>query len=342
MIRKVGISLIVIIGCGGITSALAQEKETKPRVTIERERIAEGPERRIHVQGAPERVVIERHMQGPEGHPPPGDYIFLATEMSFGGPVVKGAPYSAQAVTESTQSLIDGNRIINRSTASVYRDSEGRTRREQTLKSMGPFARRGEPHQTIFISDPVAGTSYTLVPSAKIARKMPPLRLKMKSKAPKGEPGTPGIKQEVKPGDFEVHIGSDELIEKKVTEVGVSMGWIDARNENARTEDLGKQNIEGVEAEGKRTTVTIPAGEIGNERAIEIVSERWYSPELQAIVMTRHSDPRFGENTYRLTNISRGEQARSLFEVPGDYTIKEAGVAPEGIRMRKPAPPPEQ
>ncbi|HYP02228.1 MAG TPA: hypothetical protein VER76_18700, partial [Pyrinomonadaceae bacterium] len=50
---------------------------------------------------------------------------------------------------------------------------------------------------------------------------------------------------------------------------------------------------------------------------------RWYSPELQTVVMTRHSDPRFGETSYRLTNINRGEPARTLFEVPSDYTVKE-------------------
>ena len=95
-------------------------------------------------------------------------------------------------------------------------------------------------------------------------------------------------------------------------------------------EQLGKQNIEGVEAEGTRTTVTIAAGEIGNERPIEIVSERWYSPELQLVVMTRHSDPRTGETTYKLTNINRSEPAKSLFEVPSDYTVKEGpGIGPK-------------
>jgi hypothetical protein len=101
-------------------------------------------------------------------------------------------------------------------------------------------------------------------------------------------------------------------------------------NANEVKEELGKQNIEGVEAEGTRTTVTIPAGEIGNERAIEIVSERWYSPELQLVVMTRHSDPRSGETTYKLTNINRSEPAKSLFEVPADYTIKEGPTSAKG------------
>jgi hypothetical protein len=59
------------------------------------------------------------------------------------------------------------------------------------------------------------------------------------------------------------------------------------------------------------------------------VFETWYSPELQTVVMSKHSDPRMGENTFRLTNLNRNEQPRSLFEVPPDYTIQEGGPSPE-------------
>ena len=308
----------------------AQERQAEhDRLIVERERSLQGPEGQ-----PPDRIFIERGLQGPGGPmppPPPGDFIFLATEMSFGGKLVKGAPYSAEAVTESSQTLSDGNRIVNKSTAAIYRDSEGRTRREQTFKAIGPLAKGGEPHQTVFISDPVAGTSYTLDPNSRVARKMPSMRFKVS--APHGK-ATSGVRVEGE--KFEVAIEADKLMQRKVTEAGVSVGWISARNGNARTEELGTQIIEGVQAEGKRTIVTIPAGEIGNERPIEIVSERWYSSELQTIVMTRHTDPRFGESSYRLTNIIRTEPARDLFEVPGDYTVKEAPMKP-AIRVRKPA-----
>ena len=96
---------------------------------------------------------------------------------------------------------------------------------------------------------------------------------------------------------------------------------------NSNTESLGKQTIEGVEAEGKRTTVTIPAGAVGNERPIEMVTETWYSPELQTTIMSKRSDPRTGETTFRLTNIRRGEPDASLFQVPSDYTVKEGGFS---------------
>jgi hypothetical protein len=88
-----------------------------------------------------------------------------------------------------------------------------------------------------------------------------------------------------------------------------------------REELLGSQYIEGVNAEGTRQVTTIPAGAIGNERAIEIVSERWYAAELQTVVLSRHTDPRFGETVYWLTNIDRAEPAANLFEVPPGYTV---------------------
>ncbi len=96
---------------------------------------------------------------------------------------------------------------------------------------------------------------------------------------------------------------------------------------NSNTESLGKQTIEGVEAEGKRITTTMPAGAIGNERPIEMVTETWYSPELQTTIMSKRSDPRTGETTFRLTNIRRAEPEASLFQVPSDYTIKEGGFS---------------
>jgi hypothetical protein len=107
-----------------------------------------------------------------------------------------------------------------------------------------------------------------------------------------------------------------------------------AKPAEQKTETLGRQFIEGVEAEGTRTISVIPAGQIGNERAIEIVSEKWYSPELQVNVMTRHADPRFGETVYRLRNVQRAEPDPSLFQVPSDYKIEE-GPACDRIVIKK-------
>ena len=123
-------------------------------------------------------------MQGPEGTPlpvPHGDFVFIATE-GFGGKVVKNAPYSAESVTETVQTLADGNRIVNKITSQVYRDSEGRTRREQTLKGLGSIGSGEEPLQTIFINDPVAGVTYSLDTRTKIAHKSVPFKFEFTGK----------------------------------------------------------------------------------------------------------------------------------------------------------------
>ena len=309
-------------------------------------------------QPATEGLVIkQRIIQGPEGAPPPPDanFVFMASE-SFGGKTVKGAPYSAEAVTESIQTLADGNRIVNRIMSSVYRDSEGRTRRDQSLKGLGIFggAAGEEPIQTIFINDPVAGVTYTLDSRSRIAHKSVPFTFEFSRK--------PGETIEGHRFEFKVAPGAaagasgNVIMAAPMGAPGVRVPHPEVGPEGAATfvfrskpghsnevkEQLGKQNIEGVEAEGTRTTVTIPAGEIGNERAIEIVSERWYSPELQLVVMTRHSDPRFGETTYKLTNVNRAEPAKSLFEVPSGYTVKEGpqfAPALGPLRTRRPGHP---
>jgi len=285
-------------------------------------------------------IVFEREVIGGPGMRVPATpglpmgedtVVFVSSEMSFDGRVVKGAPYSAQAVTESTRSLGDGNRIKHKNSASVYRDSEGRTRRDQELGAVGPWAMTGDPQQTVFINDPVAGVNYVLDPRTRTARKMPPFRVSLPT------------------GSASITItGSATKFRKKEGEVFTAVApppampggspnefyRTSADPRDRKTESLGKQVVEGVEAEGTRTTMTIPAGEIGNEQPIQIVWEKWYSPELQTVVMSRHSDPLVGETIYRLTNISRGEQARSLFEVPADYTVKEMPT-PTRILRRK-------
>jgi hypothetical protein len=252
-----------------------------------------------------------------------GNFGWIASEMSFGGKPVKGAPYAAEAVTESTQTLADGNRIQRKSSASVYRDSEGRTRREQTLTAIGPWAASGEAPQTIFIDDSVAGVHYILNPKERTARKI---------SIPSGK------------GTFTAAVAAAGpaqamRLERRIAGPGETIGFPPSGTwENAlpkpETEALGKRVIEGVEAEGTRTIMTIPAGQVGNELPIQVVSESWFSAELQAVVMSKHTDPRMGETVYRLTGINRAEQPRSLFEVPVDYKIEEGGPVIQRFRRR--------
>jgi hypothetical protein len=188
----------------------------------------------------------------------------------------KGAPFRAQSIHEHVETLGDGNRIARTTTTSVWRDSEGRTRREM------------DGHA--FIDDPVAGTGYVLDAETKTAMRRPPFPSRRPADAP--APSREASPARDKPG-----------AEESVA--------------------LGTRTIEGLDAVGTRNTLTIPAGRIGNERPILVVSERWYAPELQAVVVSSHNDPRSGRDTLRLTGITRGEPDKSLFEVPEGYTVRQ-------------------
>ncbi len=257
-------------------------------------------------------------------------FEFISSEMGVAGKVVKGAPYSADAVTETTQKLGDGNRISRKNSTALYRDKEGRTRREITFNGIGPWASSADvPGKIVFIHDPVAGVSYSLNEKDKTARKTEgnTMFFSVASDAPGPVPPAGETRR------FERQIMSEKIISTTATHTGGAGGRVaasghvagirvpDPNMKNAKTESLGKRNIEGIQAEGTRTTWTIAAGEIGNDLPIEIVSERWYSPELQSVVMTRQSDPRMGETIYKLTNLRRGDPSPQMFEVPSDYKI---------------------
>ena len=253
--------------------------------------------------------------------PPPGSFFFISSLMEMGDKVVKGAPYAAEAVTERLQALSDGNRISHKNTSQVFRDAEGRVRREQTFGMIGNWVSADRPEKTIFINDPVSGTHYVLDPENQTATKMK-VEKKEFEKGVKVEDGGPASVE-----DEDVFFAPAPGPEFRQT------FRYKNNSENTRTESLGKQTMEGIEVEGSRRITTIPEGDIGNERPIEMVTEKWYSPELKVYVMTKHTDPRFGETTYRLTNIRRGDHDPSLFQVPTGYKVTE-GESPR-IKIRK-------
>jgi len=255
------------------------------------------------------------------------NFVFISGQMFNSNPV-KGQPYSAEAVNETTQTLADGNKIVNRSSSTIYRDSDGRERREESITKLGLLNASDAAAKVVFISDPVAKVSYTLHSKEKTAERMPAVM------SAAGE----------KFGYSVQTFAAGRTIETR--DVGPGPGPLEARlllderstksdGRNAKVEQLGTQVIEGIAAEGTRTTTTIPVGQIGNERDINIVSERWYSQELGVLVMSKRSDPRTGEMVYRLTNVNRSEPPHSLFEVPADYTVFDAGSPKTRIRREE-------
>lgn len=225
------------------------------------------------------------------------------------GGAVTGAPYSAEQVTEHVQTLADGTRITQPAqTTKFYRDSAGRTRTERSFPlPPGTLGKAVNVPSFIEISDPVAGTRYTLETQSHTAHQMsmaivpPP--------PPAKANGAPAARTvQLLPAPLPAH------------PFAVSQEQDAPRFSR---ESLGTQTIEGVLAEGSRTTVTYPVGAVGNDRPLVTTSETWTSPELRMVVLSRNSDPRNGDTTTRLTNISRAEPDASLFTVPSDFEIIE-------------------
>ena len=247
-------------------------------------------------------------------------------EYRFGGKPVKGAPFSAQVVIENTQTLANGVRIAHNASGMLYRDGEGRMRREQP--------RDGAP-EIAMIDDPVAGAFYRLhlfdhtvskitfkqFTTDLVDKKVKEEIVKAKEDAARSKASSNDAPKIVTwTTDSNGQIITENIVGLKAEMLEKQRAEDKMLGRERKTESLGTQMFDGVEAEGTRTTITIPAGKEGNDRAFDIVSEKWYSPALQVVVMTKHSDPRVGDNVYRLANISLGEPSRSLFTVPSDFT----------------------
>jgi hypothetical protein len=264
-----------------------------------------------------------------------------------------GAPYSAETSTEGVQALADGNRIVRKTTGRVYRDGEGRTRREQDgqyVSNVREANRVSFVRMTgVAIVDPVGGFSYSLNPVEKIAwrtpigasaaimekvdaAKMEQMRAELEKRAARAAGATDQPSIDAKTIE-------EKMVEEKRAAAGgggrggaFGPAGAEVRMRAGATAfavtpgPLERRTLEGVAVEGRKTTTVIPAGQVGNEQPLTIVSEEWRSPELNVLVLTRHSDPRTGESTYRLTNIIRAEPDRSLFMVPPDYEIRDTGV----------------
>jgi hypothetical protein len=265
---------------------------------------------------APQRVVITQH-----AGPGPVAIGAAAFGTALGAPA-QGEPYSATITNESVQTLADGNRIVQSTSGTIARDSQGRTRQDMNLPSIGNLSATNAPHLVV-IQDPVAQTSYTLDLTDRTAQKMP-----MPPMPPLPPPGS----QAPPPGGDVFYLQSGNIATASgqlpppmppLPPInGPKVLMTDVQGQ-ATTEDLGSQTMEGVFVKGVRTTRTIPAGQIGNEKPISIMTEVWTSPDLKTVVYSKRSDPRMGEQTFRLTSITRSEPDASLFTVPPDFKIVE-------------------
>ena len=237
--------------------------------------------------------------------------------------VVKGKPYWADTSTETVQTLADGNRIAHHTVSKFYRDSEGRTRREETFGNVDP--EHPSPHEVkVFIDDPVSGTALVLDPGSKTLEKLQRTRNLgdvQRDDADGAQIMLKSVKDsetngQAAPGKVFFHIQDQHSSGPNDV-----MLMIADENRNIVKEDLGTRNIEGVDCTGTRQTSTIPAGAVGNDKPISIVTETWFSEAIGAVVESISDDPRYGKTTYQLTNLQLSEPPRSLFEPPANFKI---------------------
>jgi hypothetical protein len=251
------------------------------------------------------------------------------------GPVVRGAPYSGEGITTTTQTLADGTRIERTVRARFYRDGEGRTRREQTILGLGPL---GES-QTVTIVDPVARVMYGLNPATREGRRSPlPTPGLRPAFAPDGasaRKGGPPLPPPPPPpsGYGDVAAGAPPPPPPPPPPGGGRRG----RGERIPNvpESLGTKQVDGLMVTGTKRAEVIPTGRIGNDRPIEITDERWESTDLKVLVLSRHHDPRIGDVEYRLTNVTRAEPPKELFQPPSDYSIVDAPPPPPPPPLRR-------
>lgn len=248
--------------------------------------------------------------------PPAAAEVISGSFGSFlvGGPSMQaevGHPYSAEQVTERVQTLTDGTHITQTGpTIKLYRDSAGRTRTEHIF-NLPPGAAGASPPSLIQIVDPVAGYRYTLDSRTQTVRRStfaPAMPRTLRAAAPANPP-----RSNVVPPTAAAFKADSTRPHPEISQ-----------------EPLGTQTIEGVLAEGRRATITYPVGSMGNDRPITTVSETWMSSDLKMAVLSKTSDPRFGDSTTKLTNIVMAEPDPALFQVPAEYSVVDE--AAPGIR----------
>ena len=211
-----------------------------------------------------------------------------------GANVVTNEPYSGVGVTTSTQTLSNGTNINRANCVKVYRDSSGRTRREETSQSSTCSATPSR----ILITDPVAGVEYMINTQNNTYRQF-------SFKPPASGTST----QSSNPPSRNPNAG-------QTTSLG--------------TQPIQGTNLQ---AQGTQTVITIPAGKAGNSQSITITSTRWYSPDLQIVIQSTRTDPRMGTTNYQLSDVSTAEPDATLFQLPAGLT-QQQGFQGRGRRGR--------
>ena len=258
-----------------------------------------------------------------------GRTITLYVNNDLSASVVTGRPFSATEVRSSLQTLGDGTEISSSSSTVIYRDSLGRVREQPDSPNPLMAAVGIKRPGSIMITDPVSRFTITLNPGNMVARKTPLTTGELRSSV-----------ADLNARLAEANAGT-AWRQTTATAPPAGRGGRGGRGgaaveDTVIDEDLGPQSMNGVVATGTRHTLIIPQGTIGNNRDIHVVNERWYSPDLQMLVKTVNSDPRFGTDTYELSEISRDDPDPALFQIPAGYTVMDGAGRGRAVQVTIP------
>jgi hypothetical protein len=241
------------------------------------------------------------------GGPMAGIFEFGGLMGGFGGKVVTGKPILA-AITIAHTETLPGNSISNTTNGTFARAADGSTYRDVKMSSIGPWAASGKAQEFAFIRNVATNTQY-IVNVTKGTYRVFPIQEHKPTKGMKGRQGPPDSSNET------------------VTD-NPNGTYIDPVTNTAYPVD------------DRKVTRTIPAGAIGNQFAIVITSERWYSSALDLLLEDTHTDPRFGTTTYQLSNIGQSP-ASSLFTPDPSFTQVHGGGFGHRGEGKMPPPPPQ-
>lgn len=236
----------------------------------------------------------------------PSMFEAIATGGLLDDRLVRNQPLAAVFESETVQIQANITSVVRRVTTRIYRDSEGRTRREQIFHAGAAAPSPGEAAKIISVYDPVAGYGYSFNTATRTAH-----RYKLPATLLPGAPFNNRIPLII------------EILRSDNSQTGTIRKYT---LEPPRVLPLGRQTIAGVEAEGVRVTIKVPVGALGNVNPIETTYETWIAADLRMLVKSVTKNPLSGEHTLRLTTINRTEQPRALFEAPAGYSISDMGV----------------
>jgi hypothetical protein len=215
---------------------------------------------------------------------------------------VTGLPYSATLKVTFDQQMSDGSMIHGITRTLSARDSSGKTRMETSIGCWLDKDGQSRDRLNVRIADPLAGTFLewsTGGPVLKVAHliSQPEAFVKLQ-----GLPAWSDSESEVKTPGQPARI--------------------------VRTELLGTTTIDGVEAQGLRTTTTIPRGAQGNKQPIVSIHEQWMSMDLGIVMQDLVDDPVLGRTEMELENFTPKQPDRALFLPPAGYRIIKSPATP--------------